>query len=91
VALVARVQEDPGRGKIGFDDPENLVEVEGHQGPHPEAYHSTVLKELERATLRLNSRDRGLSAGRDPSSWCPCRADQGAWTPLNLLVTGATR
>jgi len=46
--------------KIGFDDPENLVEVEGHQGPHPEAYHSTVLKELERATLRLTQGPRPI-------------------------------
>jgi hypothetical protein len=30
-------------------DPENIVEIEGHQGPHPQRYHDIVYKRLDRA------------------------------------------
>ncbi|WP_164008855.1 AHH domain-containing protein [Pyxidicoccus trucidator] len=31
-------------------DPENVVPVEGHKGPHPQAYHERVYRRLELAT-----------------------------------------
>ncbi|HEX8703592.1 MAG TPA: AHH domain-containing protein [Myxococcaceae bacterium] len=30
-------------------DPENIVEIEGHQGPHPQRYHDIVYRRLDRA------------------------------------------
>ena len=35
---------------MSMDDPANIVEVPGHYGPHPEAYHKAVLQRLEQAT-----------------------------------------
>ncbi|WP_342375499.1 AHH domain-containing protein [Myxococcus stipitatus] len=37
------------RAGMDLKDPENIVEVVGHKGPHPEAYHSFVLSRLRRA------------------------------------------
>lgn len=75
--------------KLGFDDPANLVEVEGHIGPHPEAYHAEVLRRLQRATRHLKAgtpeyREAVLKALRD-------LADEirRPGTYLNRLVTGA--
>jgi hypothetical protein len=34
---------------LSFDDPANLVEVAGHKGPHPEAYHQEVFRVLDNA------------------------------------------
>ncbi|NOK19464.1 AHH domain-containing protein [Corallococcus carmarthensis] len=31
-------------------DPENIVEVHGHRGPHPKAYHDLVFRRLELST-----------------------------------------
>jgi hypothetical protein len=31
-----------------LQDPDNLVRVKAHQGPHPRAYHEEVLKEIAR-------------------------------------------
>lgn len=38
---------------LSFDDPANLVEVEGHTGPHPEAYHKVVFDDIVRAVKGL--------------------------------------
>lgn len=40
---------------MSFDDPANLVEVEGHVGPHPEAYHQEVIKTLRDALRGLKA------------------------------------
>ncbi|WP_223756672.1 AHH domain-containing protein [Myxococcus sp. RHSTA-1-4] len=37
------------RAGMSLEDPANLVYLLGHQGPHPEAYHSEVFKRLEDA------------------------------------------
>lgn len=37
-----------------MDDPANIVEVPGHYGPHPEAYHSEISKRLDIATSGLS-------------------------------------
>ncbi|MCY1032826.1 AHH domain-containing protein [Corallococcus sp. BB11-1] len=38
--------------KAGMDlkDPENIVEVHGHRGPHPRKYHEAVMRRLSEAT-----------------------------------------
>lgn len=38
---------------MSFDDPANLVEVEGHVGSHPRAYHDIVHEALNRAVRGL--------------------------------------
>jgi len=77
--------------KVAFDDPENLVEVEGHQGPHPEAYHAAVRARLEQATEGLA---RGTPAYREAIARALrtlAEEIQRPGTRLNLLVTGAAR
>ncbi|HYV47713.1 MAG TPA: AHH domain-containing protein [Myxococcaceae bacterium] len=76
---------------LSFDDPANLVEVEGHVGPHPEAYHEQVLRELSDAK-------RGLQPGTPAFREAIIRAlrdlgkrIQTPGTRLNQLVTGAAR
>ncbi|NTX09870.1 AHH domain-containing protein [Myxococcus sp. CA056] len=45
--------------KAGMElkDPENIVPVEGHQGPHPQKYHELVFRRLDSATARCRSVD----------------------------------
>lgn len=77
--------------KIGFDDPENLVEVEGHQGPHPEAYHQEVFDSLKEATRKLVP---GTVAYRQAVAQALRALEEEIrqpGSPLNLLVTGAAR
>ncbi|MDH2431079.1 RHS repeat-associated core domain-containing protein [Pokkaliibacter sp. MBI-7] len=50
-----RFQEIFNKAGIGLDDAINKVAVPGHQGPHPEAYHSYVYKELLSATRGLEA------------------------------------
>ncbi|HYV44575.1 MAG TPA: AHH domain-containing protein [Myxococcaceae bacterium] len=76
---------------VGFDDPANLVEVEGHVGPHPQRYHELVYAQLRGAI-------RGLSPGTAQYRQAVLRAlNELAMeiarpgTRLNLLVTGAAR
>ena len=45
-----RFEEDFKRAGMTFDDPENLVRVEAHQGPHPEGYHRDMSTQLSRET-----------------------------------------
>lgn len=39
---------------MSMDDPANIVELPGHYGPHPEAYHSQVFNRLDEATAGLS-------------------------------------
>ncbi|MFE2146070.1 AHH domain-containing protein, partial [Streptomyces sp. NPDC059456] len=39
----------PGERALTLDSEENLVRIEGHQGPHGENYHKAVLKRLQDA------------------------------------------
>lgn len=41
------------RAGMSLDDEANLVEVAGHQGPHPEEYHRLVYRRLSEATNRF--------------------------------------
>jgi hypothetical protein len=43
--------------KAGMElkDPENIVEVPGHRGPHPREYHQLVFRRLDSATLGCRS------------------------------------
>jgi hypothetical protein len=45
--------------KAGMElkDPENVVDVPGHRGPHPQKYHEMVFRRLDSATARCGSVD----------------------------------
>jgi hypothetical protein len=76
---------------MGFDDPANLVEVEGHIGPHPEAYHRRIELELRQATEDLVP---GTTAYRDAVQKALKRLGEECARPgslLNKLLTGALR
>ncbi|AKF84592.1 hypothetical protein MFUL124B02_01265 [Myxococcus fulvus 124B02] len=67
-------------------DPENIVRVEGHKGPHPEAYHERVLERLTRALGRCRQVDECRQAlTRSLRQLGDEVATQG--TELNILVT----
>lgn len=40
---------------MSLDDEANIIDVEGHQGPHPEEYHVRILRQLLYATRRCQS------------------------------------
>jgi filamentous hemagglutinin len=71
-----------------LQDNANIVYVLGHQGPHPEAYHATV---LERLTSALEPYEKGTakyeSVLRDELGRLG-REIQTPGTILNKLVTG---
>jgi hypothetical protein len=37
-----------------LDDVANKIRIPGHKGPHPEAYHSEILRRLQSATDGLS-------------------------------------
>ncbi|MCY1043042.1 AHH domain-containing protein [Corallococcus sp. bb12-1] len=43
------------RAGMELKDPENIVEVKGHRGPHPQEYHQLVHDRLRQATLTCRS------------------------------------
>ncbi|MBE4753777.1 hypothetical protein G4177_37120, partial [Corallococcus sp. ZKHCc1 1396] len=45
------------RAGMDLKDPENIVEVPGHRGPHPREYHELVYRRLNEATLGCRSVD----------------------------------
>lgn len=78
--------------KAGMElkDPENIVPVEGHKGPHPQRYHELVFAELDAATAHCRTvtacRASLQSALRRLAREITTRGSE-----LNLLVTrGAT-
>jgi len=78
--------------KAGMElkDPENIVPVEGHKGPHPQRYHEVVFAELDAATAHCRTvtacRASLQSALRRLAREITTRGSE-----LNLLVTrGAT-
>jgi HNH/ENDO VII superfamily nuclease len=44
-----RLRKLYARAGMRLQDPENIVPIEGHRGPHPEQYHRTVYKRLTAA------------------------------------------
>ncbi|MFP2904159.1 AHH domain-containing protein [Pyxidicoccus sp. 3LFB2] len=78
--------------KAGMElkDPENIVPVEGHKGPHPQRYHELVFAELDAATAHC----RTVTACRASLQSALRRLAREITTrdsELNLLVTrGAT-
>ncbi|MBN9687632.1 MULTISPECIES: AHH domain-containing protein [unclassified Corallococcus] len=74
------------RAGMELNDPENIVEVPGHRGPHPRAYHEQVLQELRAAmeTCRtvVQCRETLTNALRVLAKEA---STQG--TPLNQLLT----
>jgi hypothetical protein len=43
------------RAGMRLEDPENIVPIEGHKGPHPERYHRIVHERLDEATAKCRS------------------------------------
>jgi hypothetical protein len=84
-----RFQRVFNRGRMSLDDEANLVEVEAHQGPHPEAYHRQVFQRLDDATTGCRSvpQCRELLV-RELRALAREIAQQG--TELNRLVTQQT-
>ncbi|NTX05675.1 AHH domain-containing protein [Myxococcus sp. CA040A] len=78
--------------KAGMElkDPENIVPLKGHRGPHPQRYHELVFEELDAATLTC----RTVLSCRAALQGALRRLAREVATPgteLNLLVTrGAT-
>jgi len=84
-----RFEEIFKKAGMSLQDPENLVRVKAHQGPHPQAYHETVLEELRKAT---KGRTAGTPAFREALKSALASLAQEIQTPgtkLNGLVTGA--
>jgi hypothetical protein len=74
------------RAGMRLKDPENIVPIRGHKGPHPEEYHRTVYKELFRATKGCRSVvdcRAGLTRALDDLA----HEIATPGTELNLLVT----
>ncbi|RYZ16316.1 MAG: hypothetical protein EOO70_04715, partial [Myxococcaceae bacterium] len=74
--------------KAGMElkDPENVVEVSGHRGPHPEEYHRIVYKRLYEATEEC----RTVTTCREALENILMKLASEVSTPgtrLNLLVT----
>jgi len=44
-----RLRKLYARAGMRLEDPENIVPIEGHRGPHPEQYHRAVYKRLSEA------------------------------------------
>jgi hypothetical protein len=43
------------RAGMELRDPENIVDVPGHKGPHPQEYHEAVFRRLRGATANCRS------------------------------------
>jgi hypothetical protein len=43
------------RAGMELRDPENIVDVPGHKGPHPQEYHELVFRRLRAATARCRT------------------------------------
>ncbi|RKH60690.1 AHH domain-containing protein [Corallococcus llansteffanensis] len=72
---------------MSLDDPANRVNVPGHRGPHPEAYHQKILAALDRATMGCGSMDNCRAVlTRTLRSLASQILKKG--TDLNRLITG---
>lgn len=59
-----RFQKLFDRAKMSLDDETNIVEVAGHQGPHPEQYHQAIFDRLEDATATCRGSEQCARALR---------------------------
>nr|WP_306440897.1 AHH domain-containing protein [Corallococcus aberystwythensis] len=67
-------------------DPENVVEVPGHRGPHPQRYHELVMARLNSATANCRKvEDCRVALTRALEILAKDVRKRG--TELNLLVT----
>jgi HNH/ENDO VII superfamily nuclease len=85
-----RYEEIFKKAGMSLQDSENLVRVRAHQGPHPLAYHSEIMRRLSEA---LTGKVPGTSAYREALKQVLAKLATEIQTPgtrLNLLVTGAT-
>ncbi|NVJ09608.1 AHH domain-containing protein [Myxococcus sp. AM001] len=75
---------------MALKDPENIVPVEGHRGPHPQRYHDLVFAELDAATAHCRS-VTACRAALQSALRRLAREVTTRGTELNLLLTrGAT-
>ncbi|HYV47455.1 MAG TPA: AHH domain-containing protein [Myxococcaceae bacterium] len=76
-----------GAGKT-LDDPDNLVRVPGHRGPHPQAYHEAVMDTLSQATRRLQPGTPEYRQALEKALRELAKEITTPGTPLNDLVIG---
>ncbi|GMU10277.1 AHH domain-containing protein [Corallococcus caeni] len=74
--------------KAGMElkDPENLVEIPGHRGPHPQRYHELVMERLNSATANCRKVE-DCRAALTRALEILAREVKKPGTELNLLVT----
>lgn len=72
-----------------LDDPDNLVQVPGHSGPHPQAYHEAVMDSLTQATRRLQPGTIEYRQALEKALRELAEEIKTPGTRLNALVTGA--
>ncbi|HYV47417.1 MAG TPA: AHH domain-containing protein [Myxococcaceae bacterium] len=85
-----RFEELFKRAGMSLQDPENLVRVKAHQGPHPRAYHEEVMKQIR---LAIKGHTEGTPSYREALKRALAdlaREIQTPGTVLNQLVTGAS-
>lgn len=76
---------------IGFNHPDNLVELAGHFGPHPEAYHRIVFQRLQAATKGLDQGTPGYREAVLSTLRALGKEIRTPGTELNRLITGAAQ
>jgi hypothetical protein len=81
-----RFEEIFAKAGMRLKDPENVVPIPGHYGPHPEKYHQLVHKRLDDATRGC----RSMAECRERLTRALARLEEEITTPgteLNQLVT----
>lgn len=79
------------RAGMTLDDEANPVEVEGHQGPHPEAYHREVYRRLREATRNLKANPSEMRQALVKTLRELAKEIQTPGTQMNRWVTGAAQ
>jgi hypothetical protein len=86
---VTRFENYFKKAGMTLQDPENLVRVKAHQGPHPRAYHEIVLSTIDDEVKGLRAGTAEYRKALKRALAKLAKAIQTPGTKLNLLVTGA--
>jgi HNH/ENDO VII superfamily nuclease len=85
-----RFEEFFKKAGMTLQDPENLVRVEAHQGPHPEEYHQQVREALQRETGGIKPFTDQYREALKRALAKLANQIQAPGSRLNQLVAGAT-
>jgi len=69
-------------------DPENLVRIKAHRGPHPQAYHEEVMKALQEGTRGVRANTQEYRQALKETLTRLAKQIRTPGTRLNKLVTG---